>query len=293
MVRNAGKEHAMARHRRRLLLLMSVVLILPACGRSSQTASTTTTTTTASSTLPSTTSTSAATSTSTTAVSTTTTTAPRATGYSVYFAHDGHLAVAHRSVPATSMPATAAVRSLLAGPNGFEQATGLTSAVSSTVGLRSVSISSGTATVSLTAGGLSTMARAQVVFTLTQFPTVQRVVIDGGAPLSRADFESVAPQVLVESPGWGDTVTSPLRVRGSANTFEAVFRLEVTDWDGRIVASEVLMATSGTGTRGTFDTTLRYAASRTGLGELIASYDSPKDGSRVVVEEIPLTVSAT
>jgi hypothetical protein len=37
--------------------------------------------------------------------------------------------------------------------------------------------------------------------------------------------------------------------------------------------------------------TIPFVVSRAGIGEVIASYDSPKDGSRVVVAEIPLHVS--
>jgi len=288
-------------HIRRLRLLvvplLLVSLALPACGRSSHQGAPPTKTTTTSTVAPATSTTSTSTS---TPASTTTTTAARstttlaaATSFSVYLVHHDHLAVVHRSVPFTTMPATAAVRSLLAGPTAFERSTGLTSAVPAGTALSRISIAGGTATVTL-AGSLTNMlSQAQLVYTLTQFPTVQRVVFANAVGQTRADFEGAAPAVLVDSPAWGEKVSSPLRVRGSADTFEATFRLELTDWDGRIVASQVVMATSGTGTRGTFDATLRYSAARTGLGSLIASYTSPADGTRVVVEEIPLTVSAS
>ena len=147
-----------------------------------------------------------------------------------------------------------------------------------------------------------------MVFTVTQFPTVQRVQfrLDGKAitvlggeglildhPTGRADFEDLMPAIFVESPAWGDTVSSPVRVRGTANVFEALFLIEITDWDGRIVASKLVMASSGTGTRGTFDVTIKYSASRTGNGAVIVSSESPKDGSRINVIETPLTVTKT
>ncbi len=46
---------------------------------------------------------------------------------------------------------------------------------------------------------------------------------------SRADLEEFSPSVLVESPTPGEQVSSPLRITGTANTFEATFNVEVVD----------------------------------------------------------------
>lgn len=151
-------------------------------------------------------------------------------------------------------------------------------------------------------GSLSMQARvAQVVFTLTRDPQYRQVrfLIDGkavdslggegvmiAAPQSRETWETLSPVVLVESPVLGDTVTNPLTVTGTANTFEAEFNLELTDGDGIIVAKRNVMATSGSGTRGTFEADLDFSSAKPGVGEIIASYDSAKDGSKVVVSEI-------
>ena len=225
----------------------------------------------------------------------------RQTVVSVYLLSNGFIAASHRVVFGSAV-ARAAVESLLVGPTATDAAFGYVSKVPTNVQLSGLTISDGTARLSLT-GNVSVPAAgvAQLVCTLTQFSSVDRVAVSlngnaltippAGASLTRADLEAMLPVVLVESPTVGDTVRTPLRVVGSANTFEAVFRLEVTDWDGRIVASVVAHAASGTGTRGTFDVTIPFAVNRTGIGELIASYNSPKDGSWVVVAEIPLHVS--
>ena len=43
------------------------------------------------------------------------------------------------------------------------------------------------------------------------------------------------------------------------------------------------------GTRGTFDVTLTFRLDfEAGVGSLIVYYDSPKDGSKVVVDDIPV-----
>ena len=129
---------------------------------------------------------------------------------------------------------------------------------------------------------------SQVVYTLTQFVTVESVDIQGNT-LTRADFEDFTPAVLVESPLSFETVASPLRVTGTANTFEATFNYELTDTDGLIVDENFVTATSGTGTRGTFDfTTAAFTVPFDGVGSLIVFELSAKDGSRINLVEIPL-----
>jgi spore germination protein GerM len=206
--------------------------------------------------------------------------------------------------------AAAAMSALLEGPTADEVAAGLTSSIPEGTRLLGVDIIEKTATVDLSAefnsggGSLSMMTRvAQVVFTLTQFDTIESVLFElegepiqalGGeglildSPQTRAMWEDAAPAVLIETPVRGDTVPlgEPLRVAGSANVFEAVFTLEVTDGDGLIIATESVTATAGTGTRGTFDVTIPLDQGKPGVGEVIASYASPKDGSRVVVDEV-------
>lgn len=219
---------------------------------------------------------------------------------SVYLLGNGYTAASHRVVFGLAV-ARAAVEALLAGPTTTDTAFGYVSKIPSNVQLSDLTISDRTARLSLTGHVIVPPAGVtQLVCTLTQFSSVDRVALtlngnvltipSAGASLTRADVEAMMPVVLVESPTVGETVRTPLRIVGSANTFEAVFRLELTDWDGRIVANVVAHAASGTGTRGAFDVTIPYAVERAGIGELIASYDSPKDGSRIVVAEIPLHV---
>ncbi|MFF4908107.1 GerMN domain-containing protein [Streptomyces sp. NPDC001260] len=229
----------------------------------------------------------------------------------VYFLHDGKVSATPRTVTAPAT-ATAALHALLAGPSRFEGHRGRTTAVPSGTELRSVDVQGRLATVDLSErflddGGPSMRARlAQVVFTLTRFPTVRKVAfeIDGkpvryfgpegvvlDGPVGRADFEDLSPAVLVESPLIGDAVRTPLRVWGSADTFEAEFRLTLTDVSGHRAADVPVRATSGTGTRGTFDVTFPYRAVRTGPGLLTAYFVSPEDGRPVTVDTVPLAVN--
>ncbi len=232
---------------------------------------------------------------------------------SVYFLHGGKVSPAPRTVTAPTT-AAGAVRALLAGPAPSERRHGRTTAIPSGTALRSVVVRAGVATVDLSGrydddggGSRSLRARlAQVVFTATAFPAVHEVrfALDGrpvtsfGAegvvldhPVGRADFEDVAPLVLVESPLIGDGVRGPVRVRGSANTFEAAFRLRITDAGGRTLADVPVTASSGTGTRGTFDVTVPCRApAAPGEGTLTAYWNSPQDGHPVVEDTVPLAV---
>ena len=202
---------------------------------------------------------------------------------------------------------------LLSGPTAEEAGIGFSSAVPDGTELLGVTVEDQIATVDLSrefgsgGGSLSMMARvAQVVFTVTQFPSVDAVEfeIEGapvtalggeglliGEPQTRADREAMAPSILVESPLPFAEVTSPLRITGSANTFEATFIVNVTDGEGLIVYDESATATSGTGTRGTFDLTATFEVPRPGVGALIVFEESAQDGSQINLVEIPLEVS--
>ncbi|MFG2026917.1 Gmad2 immunoglobulin-like domain-containing protein [Streptomyces sp. NPDC048825] len=236
---------------------------------------------------------------------------PRQVRTGVYFLHGEKVSPAPRTVT-TPTTAAGALRALLAGPNRYERSHGRTTAIPSGTKLNSVVVGRHIATVDLSGryddggGSLSMQARlAQVVFTATRFPSIQKVQFEldgkpvtafGGEgivldePVGRADFEDLSPLVLVESPMIGDTIRTPVRVWGTANTFEATLRLKITDAAGRTVANPYVTATSGTGTRGTFDVTIPYKATRSGAGLLTAYWDSPEDGRAVIEDTVPLTV---
>jgi germination protein M len=150
-------------------------------------------------------------------------------------------------------------------------------------GISKLSISDGVATYD-PAAPVNRRAKAQVVYTLTQFPGIKTVEIDG-KHYKRADFEKQTPQILVESPLPFEEVQTPLRVTGTANTFEATFEYELKDSQGMVVDSNFVTATSGTGTRGTFDFRTKAADD---VASLVVFERSAKDGSRINEVEIPL-----
>lgn len=228
----------------------------------------------------------------------------------VFFTRDEHIATGGRTVEVPAV-ARGAMEALLAGPNALEHDLGMGSEVPPGTRLLDIGIANGLATVDLSrefesgGGSLSMTTRvAQVVYTLTQFETVDRVTIrlDGkdvdaiggeGVPaknLTRDDFRDNTPLILVESPAPGAEVRSPLRVSGTSNTFEATVEWLVTDWDGRIVKEGFTTATAGTGTWGTFAFEVDLAGLAPGRITLVVFESSPKDGSPTNVYEVPLTL---
>lgn len=246
--------------------------------------------------------------TGTTSAPTSTTTPSRLVAVRVYFARDEKVATAGRSVEPPAV-ARGALQALLSGPDAFERDLGMRSEIPTGTKLLGVAIRDGGATVDFDArfesggGSLSMSLRvAQVVFTLTQFDTVQRVTItiDGravdaiggeGIParrLTRVDFEDVTPFILVESPVPGATVTSPVTVLGISNTFEATVNFTITDPDGLILTEGFTTATAGNGTWGTFAFTANFTASRSGLGEVIAFQVAAESGGQRDIYEVPV-----
>lgn len=155
-------------------------------------------------------------------------------------------------------------------------------------------------------GSASMLGRvAQVVATLTRLATVDRVAfrLDGrpveaiggegvvvDPPLGRRAIEDQTPQILVESPLPGDRVTRPIRVRGTANVFEATVSFEVQDAAGAVVHEAFTTATSGTGTRGMFETELAVPQEVEGPVTIVAFEASAEDGRPLHVVEVPVVV---
>jgi germination protein M len=237
-----------------------------------------------------------------------------ATSVKVYLFMDGTLVPVRRQVEATRAVGRASLNALFEGPTRAEANASppLTTNVPDGTILLGLDIADGLATVDLSrefesGGGSASMfgRLAQVVYTLTQFPTVDRVafkldgqpvtvfsgegiVLDG--PSDRMDYESFLPSVFVERPTWGATLGNPVRVSGIANVFEAVFFVEVQDEDGDVLAKQRVMATCGTGCWGTFDVSIPYDVSSRRPGTVTTYNLSAMDGSPEDVRSYPVTL---
>ena len=91
-------------------------------------------------------------------------------------------------------------------------------------------------------------------------------------------FETAAPGVD-EQPLPGDRVSTLLRIRGTANVFEARFAIDVVKATGGRLEHRAVSASAGTGTRGTFDVTMPLGTAP-GRVVVVAYVNSPKDGAR-------------
>ncbi len=219
-----------------------------------------------------------------------------------------------RTQEATPAVGRAALTALLEGPTPEEAAAGVSSAVPAGTELLGLSIEDGIATVDLSeefesgAGSTSVLMRlAQVVYTITQFPTVEGVVflIEGSPPQpafssegvvlegaqTRADWEDHLPVILVESPLIGERVSNPVSISGSANVFEATVSIRILDADGGEIARTFTTATCGTGCRGDYSKRVSYEVSSEQPGFIEVFEASAIDGSPQWVVRIPVTLT--
>jgi hypothetical protein len=131
---------------------------------------------------------------------------------------------------------------------------------------------------------------AEEVFTLTVLDPKGAVSI-GGRRYTRADFEDALPVILVESPLPFAHVKSPMRVVGTANTFEATFDYDLLNASGKVLAHHFVTAASGTGARGTFAFTASFTVKYAQQGKLLVYEVSAANGKRTHESEIPLTLT--
>jgi hypothetical protein len=150
-----------------------------------------------------------------------------------------------------------------------------------------VTIADGTATVGLDSA--TPEQTAEIVYTLTQFPTVRRVDVGGRTGLTRADVASFLPLILVESPGANAEVPKgEIPVSGTASVFEATLVVELRQ-GGRVISHRTVTASNGAPERGTFSTTL--AAPDAGAATIAAYAPSAADGSPQHEQDVPVTVT--
>ena len=228
------------------------------------------------------------------------------------FTGNAGLAPVLREIPQTQAVATAAMRALLAGPNAKElgASPAMYTDVPDGTRLLGLSIKGGVATVNLSAefgsGGdkAAILGRlAQVVYTLTQFSTVDAVSFEldgqpvttfGGAgivldhPVGRDDYTDQLPAIFIDRPAWGAALTHPGRVSGVANVFEATFQVRLTDAKGAVLVDRTVMASCGTGCWGTFKVDLAYTVAKGQYGTLRVYDRSAKDGSPENITEYPV-----
>ena len=232
----------------------------------------------------------------------------------VWFANSAGLVPVQRATVATPAVATAAIKALLAGPTAKERAAGISTAIPKETKLLGISLHKGVATIDLTAeygtggGALSVQDRlGQVVYTLTEFPTISRVLfhLDGAPvhvfssegivldhPVTRDDYVNLLPPITVTRPTTGTRVSSPVLVSGDANVFEANVSIEVLDANGKVVGKTFTTATCGTGCRGTFSAQVAFEVTRAQSGTIVVhDDDAAGTGTPPHIVRIPITLA--
>ncbi|MEG3636957.1 Gmad2 immunoglobulin-like domain-containing protein [Micromonospora palythoicola] len=211
----------------------------------------------------------------------------------LWYVRDGRLVPTRRTRPATVATSRLALAELAAGPTRREADAGLVTLLPD--GAEVSRIADGVASVRLAAVADPVTARlreAQVVYTLTQFPTVRQVDFGTAAPAGRAAHTDLLPPIVVTGPVIGDRVTSPVTVAGSADVFEATVTVRVLDAAGRQLATAFTTATCGTGCRGTYRVAVRYRLPKEQAGTIEVYEVSAVDGSRTKVVAVPVTLAA-
>ncbi|WP_422739865.1 Gmad2 immunoglobulin-like domain-containing protein [Micromonospora sp. WMMD729] len=213
----------------------------------------------------------------------------------LWYVRSGRLVPTRRTRPATVATSRLALDELAAGPTPAEAATGMVTLLPG--GVEVTRIADGVATLGPVPSGDDPTDRrlreAQVVWTLTQFPTVRRVRFAGAAPVGRADYPGLLAPIVVTGPSVGDRVTAPLAVTGTADTFEATVSVRVLDDAGRQVATAFGTASCGSGCRGDYRVVVTWRTARKQHGTIEVYEVSARDGTRINTVAVPVLLAPT
>ncbi len=242
------------------------VLILAACGGSP---SSTRSTTTTKPSIP------------TSTAPKTSSTVPPQVAVTLYFVRGIDLGVAVRMINSSADPRDAALQALLSGPTPAEAAAGLGTLIPAGTTLRGLQVRGGVAAVNFSPQFVATgppaalSARlAQVVYTLTAYPNVDRVAlfvaklpinsfagVDTSSPVGRSQVTAALPGVLLEDPAVGSSVQGSLHTSG-LTSINGTYDIQLVDSTGRLLASVTNTAVAGA----TFAQTIPFSFAYTGTG---------------------------
>ncbi|GAB3937915.1 hypothetical protein GCM10027614_17010 [Micromonospora vulcania] len=212
----------------------------------------------------------------------------------LWYVRSGRLVPTRRIRPATVATSRLALTELAAGPTATEAATGLATLLPA--GVEVTRITDGVATLAPLASADETAQRrrlreAQVVWTLTQFPTVRQVRFGSGTPVGRDDYADLLPPIVVTGPSVGDRVGTLLTVTGTAEVFEATVSVRVLDSAGREVATGFGTASCGSGCRGGYRVVVGWRTAREQRGTVEVYEVSARDGARINTVAVPVILS--
>lgn len=220
-----------------------------------------------------------------------------------WFIHSEKLDVFYARFEKSETPARDALENLLAGVPDELGETGIRSEIPEGTTLVDLTIENGTASVTL--GGdfpddsdeQQGFAFAQIIYTLTQFPTVDDVTLSwesaesGGVAMGgtedRKTYEDLLAPIVVEHPYAGGTPDRTFMLSGIANVFEANVSWQLVDEQSKVLQEGFTTATCGTGCWGTFEDEITYKGDLDYV-RLLVFQSSPEDGSPMHLVEVPL-----
>jgi hypothetical protein len=225
--------------------------------------------------------------------------------FEVWLIRGGKLFVTERTEPFTPAVGQLSLDSLIGGPAAHERDAQVTTALPGGVDSDITDLANGVATVDLSGEFFQSNAQtlkqrqAQVVYTLTQYDTIDKVkftspslgVDPGTKSWARGDFEDLLPAILVQSPLIGEDVANPVVISGTANVFEATVSIRILNRNGDEVARTFTTATCGTGCRGDYSVSVSYDVGSEQPGTIEVFESSAADGSMINVQSIPVTLS--
>ncbi|MBI4260818.1 MAG: GerMN domain-containing protein [Actinobacteria bacterium] len=233
--------------------------------------------------------------------------------FEVWLSRDEALFMTRRTVAYDPGIGRASIEALLAGPTARESATNVGTAIPAGTRFLGLSIDGGVATVDLSGayesgGGSFSMAMrlAQVVYTLTQFDSIDAVSfrLDGRPvdvfsgeglvldhPVGRDDYADLFPVILVEDPIIGQRFSSGDPISGVANVFEANVTVEIRDAADHVLARGFTTATCGTGCYGDFTISFDFDVDGEQPGTIVVhDDDAAGTGTPPHVVIIPVTL---
>ncbi|MEU8185257.1 Gmad2 immunoglobulin-like domain-containing protein [Micromonospora sp. NPDC049044] len=210
----------------------------------------------------------------------------------LWYVRAGLLVPTRRTRPATVATSRLALNELADGPTAAEAATGMSTLLPA--GVEVTRIADGVATLRVPPGGDAVTRRlreAQVVWTLTQFPSVRQVRLDGAAPVDRTAYADLLPPIVVVGPIPGERVSAPLVVTGTADVFEATVSVRVLDAAGRELAAGFGTASCGSGCRGGYRVVVGWHTAREQRGTVEVYEVSAHDGTRINTMAVPVLLA--
>ncbi len=213
-------------------------------------------------------------------------------------------------VPKSEGVAAAALNELI---NGTPQTSGAFKVLPADTRVLGIKIEQGVATIDFSPEVLhanvgasgEALGISSIVNTLTEFPTIEEVQFTVEGQVDKAidwwghvglhdqpfkrDLNSVyEPIIWVTAPTPGQSVNSPIKIKGTAMVFEATVSYRLKDASGNVLAEGYTTASTGAPERGDFAAELVFTPGQPGSGQLEVFEVSMKDGSDINKVIIPV-----